>query len=245
MILTHQIGVILSRIRLHPNKGVNDISRNPVISVLPTGDDLDPYEIETDADIMLDYGLIKVIINKIGDLNQFEFALAKDLVKPGFTYDFESFKVAKFSSDLLINLDLTLTRYGLFGNGKNVIVDDSITYNADEAQRFRKMILHQGYYFSDTSNIEAIPANILSEHTKAVSLRNARVTLSWYNIDLLLVDQKKLMTYGIALLIGSITQAEFLMKVKETVPYYQYKLRVKTHLNKFVHIHIEEELFSF
>lgn len=228
-----------------PNSGENITLLNILPILIDSKIDVSDIEVD-DGFIGLNLDLVRVVLNTVKDLNEFQYALEQDLLKPGYDFDFTNYKVAKFSSDLLMNLDLTLTKYGtLFGKGKKVVVDDSITYNIDEKQRFRNMILKENYYFSSSSNIRYIPRDILDEYTQAICLRNSRVTLSWRNVDILMIDQLKIVTFSIALLVGSINEAEFLILIKDAVPYYQYKIRVSNHLRKFVHVHIENDLFTF
>lgn len=170
--------------------------------------------------------------------------LVENLLEPRFNLDVEKSKVAKIKVDLLSDLDLVI-RTGLFFNQKDEIVSGELLFDGSHRDKFRKKIIKQGGFLLNDNNYKKIGYELLTEMTKATMLSNQRVVLFWRGLILDDVRVKKILTAGLAFLIGSITDAELPILIRDIIPTGTFEISIKHKKDAYVIIGVEEEPFSY
>lgn len=170
--------------------------------------------------------------------------LVEHALEPRFNLNVEKVQVAKIRIDLLENLNLVI-RTGLFLNQKDETVSGELLFDGSHKDLFRKKVIKQGGYLLSDDNYKKISYKLLSEMTKATILSNQRVFLYWRGLILDDVRVKRILTAGLAYLVGSITQAELSILIRDIIPRGTFEISIKHLKDAYVIIGIEEPPFSY
>lgn len=184
-----------------------------------------------------------------------EISLKKDLLDfdvtiedkgiPRFNFDTERMEVVKFSSDLLLNLDLKIF-YKIFGTYKKIEnFEDSITYDKELGNKFRSLVLRKKGFLEEESNYLKVSENFIREESNVTTLRNSRVILFWRGLYLKDIDIKRILTLGLSYLIGVISKAELINEISFIIPKGAYEVSFNHKENCFMIIGIEAPIFNY
>lgn len=177
------------------------------------------------------------------DLSRFTFQNNKYPNLPEFNLKFEDRDVVEFSSQLLLNLDLTVNIDGLLRD-RSVKFDQKISYATKEANRFKNLIYNKNGYLNEESNFFELDKKDLIENSNSVILRNSRIVLFWRGLNLSNIDVKKIISLGLTFMLDLISEAELYYKIRSIIPKGIYEISVKHERNSYVIIGIEEPIFS-
>lgn len=167
------------------------------------------------------------------------------ILSPGFQLNGEKLKIVKFTSDLLINLDLMVKFDFLKVVPSFYNFDETLSYDQSKREVFRKIVLNKGGYLLEDSNFFEVDQSRLSPETKLTTIRNSRVSLFWRGVELTEVNVKRILTLGLAFLLGIISQAELVLEIKQEIKNDNYLISIKIEKNTYVRIGIETPVFSY
>lgn len=165
---------------------------------------------------------------------------------PKFELDINNLKIVKYSSEFLLNLNLSLTYKNVLMVTSYKEFDETLSYSYEAKEKAKQLILNRGGYFHDDSNFfEVEDEKRISKGTNIMMIRNSRVTLFWRNVILSYDQKKRILSLGLGYMIGIISYAELYYCIQRALPKGSYNVSVKTIPKTFVLIGVEGELFSF
>lgn len=185
---------------------------------------------------------MSVLKDEVSELQAFIEEMKKN--SPGLSLNFEKLGVVKFSSDLLINLDLRFkTSSKLFGD-KITVLDETLGYHTDSKLLARDLVIKRNAYLYEDSNFFVINSP-LSKDLELITLRNTRVSLFWRGIILSDKNKKRIVTIGMVLLLNIILKSEAIFYIRNELPKGVYDIRIHHELNTYVVIWIEDPILKF
>lgn len=167
------------------------------------------------------------------------------IFSPKFQLNGEKLEIVKFSSDLLLNLDLTFKFDHLKVIPSIYIFDETLSYDNRIREKLKNIIIHKGGYLLEDSNFFSVEKYQLSDYTNLTTLRNSRVSLFWRGVELTEVNIKRILSMGLAFLLGVISQAELVFEIKQEIKNDNYSINIKFEKNRYIRIGIEAPVFSY
>jgi hypothetical protein len=180
---------------------------------------------------------------KVPNQDMLDSKISKIIV-PGRNFNLDEVRLAKFSSELIDTLTLSLRVERLLGINSLVYFDETVSYDKNEKTRFKNLVLKRSGYLENEDNYIAISEDLMSANSKATTLRNSRVTLLWRGFDLNDVNVKRIISLGLTFLLEGITKAELIFEIKKLIPKGIFEVSVKNRLNTYVLISVEAPVFS-
>lgn len=224
---------------LHPNTGGN-IGNSPVDN---SDENLENYQYEKGELVPLFIlrkrirDLITIVPLELENLSKEDIYKIISKHDPRFNLDFDNMKTVTNSKFLIDKLNLMLEYNSLFGK-KEYLFDEKLLYDKDFF-RWRKLIFDKDAYLKDDSNYYKLDESMLrEENSSATILRNSRVLLYWKGLELDKTVVKRILTLGLSYIIGHISKAELLFKIRNNLPMGMYEVTVKGDRYKFIIITI-------
>lgn len=177
--------------------------------------------------------------------NNLNKVLVEKKVNPRFNLHVDKTNVVKFTSELLIGLDLTVCSNSIIGtSNKKTEFGENLSYNQSAKDLFKRLVLNKKGYLENESNYFYVDDKYVSENHKVVTLKNTRVLLYWSGIELNSLEIKRILTVGLNFLIGNMSYAELYYFVSTIIPKGTFEVEINYKANAFVLIIIEERIFS-
>lgn len=164
---------------------------------------------------------------------------------PGIELNMEKLDVVKFTSDLLLNINLDLTFKNVLQITEVKKFDQTLSYDQDSKNLAKKLIVSRGAFFDYDQNYFDVPNKYITKNTKVRTLRNSRVVLFWRNVELSEYQKKRILTLGLSHLLNVISYAELYYCIQKALPRGQYLITIRPVPNSYVLIGVEREVFSF
>jgi hypothetical protein len=235
----------------HPAKKNNDNLKNqdaddeedPDIAsgILKNEDDENKKSKKNDDKILKS----EIVINN-NKLNHIKIILDKyKVTSPSLLTDVKRLDVVKFSSELLLNLDLSLKYNDRLFKGKTIRFSETLSYDNDVKLKARVIALDKNGYLFEDSNYFEVEKIHLDEYTNLTTLRNSRVLLYWREVEISEFVVKRLLTLGLWFLINIITKAELIFYIQQAINNNSYNISIKYVENTYVIIGIEGPIFSY
>lgn len=218
-----------------------------------------------------DYDDEEIIISEVGDLqpafvlnehqsnswsrssyvqlleNERYLNILSNIYNPDNNLDLDKIKVVKFSSELLMNLDLQFNAKGkLFKKRNNLLFDKDVGYNSDEKERLNRVLITDKGYLNNEENYINVDPKFLTEFTKSITLRNSRVILYWRNLDIDFKTAQRILSLGLGYIIGAITKAELIYEIREAIvnETFDVSISIDYKKNTYVLIGLEGPIFN-
>lgn len=194
--------------------------------------------LETENVVLVDERIdAKTLVNSVKE----EF----ETLPPEFNFKIEDMNIVKFTVELLTNLDMTTVSKSFINNRQITNFDDAVGFDEAEKNKFRNVVLYKDGYLLEESNYFRLNKDILTQGSDACTLRNQRVILYWRGIQLKDKHIRRILTMGLSLLIGAISEAELYTEVYKIIPRGTFEVFLRHSKKTFVLIRIEEPIFSF
>lgn len=242
-------------VQIHPNQdGSFNINTSPEFSDFEDLDESSDTEEEVRPKVLVPAILKKERFKEMEaevypDSEYFslsDYMKLTDQTYPRFNLDIDKMQVVKFSSELVMNLDLQLTSSRILGGEKTTIFSNDLTFNEGQKKVFKSLVLNRKGYLSEESNYFQVGDKYISEDAHATTLRNTRVILYWHSTaNLSDIQVKRILTLGLTFLIGEISRAELIVEIQKELPNGKFDLDLKYEKNRFVFISIKEPIFTF
>jgi hypothetical protein len=172
-----------------------------------------------------------------------EIDIGKSLA-PELDLNFDNLSVVEFSSELLINLDLTLRFERIVIGDFIKNFEGNISYDEKAKRRFANLVFKNNGFLEKESNYFTLLNSLLSEGTTSTVLRNSRVLLFVRGLDLSYITVQKILTAGLVHLINAKSEAELIVYVKSLIPNHSFEISIKSKQNTYVRIGVEKPIFN-
>jgi hypothetical protein len=172
-------------------------------------------------------------------------AISFDTSIPRFHLNLDDIGIVQNIDGIYANLDLTINYRTILNRRSQRSFEKDFISREVGLKRFKTAIIHRDGYFHEESNYFYVDESNFNAGTKCTMLRNNRIILYWRNVILPNETVKRILTAGLLVLAGKLTQTELVSLVRDGLPSGQFEVSVNHNPNSYVLIGIEAPVFRY